>query len=68
LLITPATKAKPRGQERTVKMSGCNQLWSVCAKDPTGLCSQNVGGQPAGGPLAPPALAKSESDIRRIGC
>jgi hypothetical protein len=49
-LVTPATKSKPRGQKGTVKMSGCNRLWPVCAADATGPISRDAGEQSAGAP------------------
>jgi hypothetical protein len=60
LLVTPATKSKPRGQEGIVKMSGGNKLWSVCAVDARGPVSRDAGEQSAGatphrrGVLLPP--------------
>jgi hypothetical protein len=64
LLVTPATKSKSWGQKGTVKMSGCNRLWSVCAADATGPVSRDAGEQSAGatprrrGALLPHAQAK----------
>jgi hypothetical protein len=48
MLVTPATKSKPRGQKGIVKMSGCNRLWSVCAADATGAVSRDAGEQSTG--------------------
>jgi hypothetical protein len=47
LLVTPATKSKPRGQEGIAKMSGCNKPWSVCAVDHRGPVSRDAGEQSA---------------------
>jgi hypothetical protein len=62
LLVTPATKSKPRGQEGTAKMSGCNKLWSVYAVDPTGEQSAGATPRRRGALLPPRAGEKRERE------
>jgi hypothetical protein len=73
LLVTPATKSKPRGQEGNVKMSDCNKLWQLCAVDTTGPLSNDWGEQLAGatprrrGVLLPPRVGgKGRSNGKRF--
>jgi hypothetical protein len=62
LLVTPATKSKPRGQEGTAKMSGCNKLWLVCAVDSTGEQSAGAAPRRRGALLPPRAGGKRERE------
>jgi hypothetical protein len=48
LRVIRATKSKPRGQEGTIKISGCKKLWSVCVVDSTGPASKDAREQPTG--------------------
>jgi hypothetical protein len=68
LLVTPATKPKPRWQDGTAKMSGCNKLWQLCAVDTTGPVSNNGGEQLAGGLPPPRARAKRKEGRNGEGC
>jgi hypothetical protein len=59
LLVTPATKSKPWGQEGTVKMSCCKKLWSVCSVDPTDEQSAGATPRRRGALLSPRARVES---------